>query len=282
MSQLRFKILVVDGEDSEFLRSAVSIFDEAGFNVDFCSDWDSMQRKLKHSVRATDFLIIDLTCFRDRDGYLLLTELRGKEYSKDLKIILTTDSLVEELLLQTRRELGIVATFNKTRNVEELLYVLTNILPPGGENLRRSRRIPARFLVHYAINGKSKVLCARNLSQAGIFVQNHTPDPVGTLVELSFTLPGSTSKLTVKARVARASAGSRVAKQEAFPAGNGLEFTGISEAGARLLREYVKHEELRIFGSEEGASPLQTSLKLNDLNETGRNSKLEVQQPKYR
>jgi hypothetical protein len=66
--------------------------------------------------------------------------------------------LVEESLLRARRELGIIASFNKTRHVEELLYVLTNVLPPGGENLRRSRRIPARFLVHSTISGKAKAL----------------------------------------------------------------------------------------------------------------------------
>jgi hypothetical protein len=259
VSQLRLKVLVVDREDSEFLRSSVSIFDEAGFNVDFCSDWDSMQRKLKHSVRATDFLIIDIACFQDRDSYLLLMELRGKEYTKDLKIILTTDTLVEELLLRTRRDLGIVASFNKTRHVEELLYVLTNILPPSGENLRRSRRIPARFLVHSTMNSKTKVLCARNLSRDGIFVENHTPEPVGTMVELSFTLPGRNSKLVFKARVARATAGSHMTKQEVFPAGNGFEFVEVSDLDARSLKEYVEHEELRIFGPEEEAIPPQES-----------------------
>ena len=279
MSQLRLKILIVDGEDSDFLHSAVCLFDEAGFNVDFCSEWDSMQRKLRHSVRPTDFLIVDLACFRERDRYLLLTELRGKEYSKDLKIILTTDSLVEELLLQTRRELGIVATFNKTRNVEELLYVLTNILPPAGENLRRSRRVPARFLVHYAVNGKAKVLCARNLSRAGLFVQNCTPDPVGTLVELSFTLPGRTSKLILKARVARETAGSLITKQEAFPAGNGLEFVEVSEADARLLKEHMNQEELRIFGPEEGANPPQVLRVQKEGIDPVCLSKVELQQP---
>jgi hypothetical protein len=256
VSQLRLKILVIDREDSEFLRSAVSIFDGAGFNVDFCSDWDSMQRKLKHSVRATDFLIIDLTCFQDRDSYLLLTELRGKEYLKDLKIILTTDSLVEELLLRTRRELGIVGTFNKSRDVEELLYVVTNIVPPTGENIRRSRRVPVRFLVHYAMNNKTKVLCARNLSRDGLFVQNCPPDSVGTLVELSFNLPGKPRKLNLKARVARATVGSQVTNQEVFPAGNGLEFVEVPEADAAVLKEFMKHEELRIFGSEKGTEPL--------------------------
>ena len=259
MSELRLKILVVDHEDSEFLRSSVSLFDEAGFNVDFCSDWDAMQRKLKHSVRTTDILIIDLTCFRDRDSYLLLMELRGKEYTKDLKIILTTDTVVEELLLRTRRELGIVASFNKKRHVEELLYVLTNILPPSGENLRRSRRIPARFLVHSTVEGKTKVLCARNLSRGGIFVENHIPDPVGTAVELSFTLPGRSSELVIKARVARATAGSHITKQEVFPAGNGFEFVDVSDVDDGLLKEYLEHEELRIFGPDEEPNSLQES-----------------------
>jgi hypothetical protein len=257
VSVLRLKILVVDREDSEFLRSSVVIFDEMGFNVDFCSDWDSMLRKLKHSVRATDFLIIDLAHFQDRNSYLLLMELRGKEYTKDLKIILTTETLVEEELLRARGELGIVASFNKTRHVEELLYVITNIIPPGGENLRRSRRIPARFLVHSTLNGKTKVLCARNLSRDGIFVENHTPDPVGTMVELSFALPGRNSSLALRARAARATVGSHVTKQEVFPAGNGFEFVQVSDVDARSLKEYVEHEELRIFGPEERTNTIQ-------------------------
>lgn len=275
MSPLRLKILVVDREDSEFLRSSVSIFDEAGFNVDFCSDWDSMQRKLKYSVRATDFLIIDLNCFQDRDSYLLLMELRRKEYTKDLKIILTTDMLVAELLLRTRRELGIIASFNKTRHVEELLYVLTNALPPSGENLRRSRRIPARFLVHSSMNGKSKALFARNLSRDGIFVENHTLDPVGTMVELSFALPGRDSRIVVKARVARSTIGSHSTKQEVFPAGNGFEFVEISDVDARCLKEYVEHEELRIFWPGEVVALSQKSK--NHIDAT-RTSKVELRE----
>ncbi|MFN8008440.1 MAG: PilZ domain-containing protein [Terriglobia bacterium] len=251
MSPLKLKILVVDREESDFLHSAVSVFDEAGFNVDSCSDWDSMQRKLLLSVRKTDFLIIDLSCFQERDSYLLLTELRGKEYTRDLKFILTTDLIVDELLLKTRQELGIVSTFNKSRHVEELLYILTDILPPNGENLRRSRRIPARFPVHVKSLGKTKVLCARNLSREGIFVENFSPEPVGTQAELSFTLPGKTTKLTVKAHVARATTGSHRTKQEVFPAGNGFEFREMSEESISLLKEYVEHEELRIFGPEE-------------------------------
>ena len=270
MSESRLKILVVDHENSGFLRSSVSLFGEAGFNVDSCSDWDAMQRKLDPSVRTTDILIIDITCFQDRDSYLLLMELRGKEYTKDLKIILTTETLVEELLLRTRRELGIVASFNKKRPVEELLYVLTNIFPPSGENLRRSRRIPARFLVQSTLEGKTKVLCARNLSRDGIFVENHIPDPVGTAVELSFTLPGRSSELLVKARVARATAGSQVTKQEVFPAGNGFEFIDVSDLDARFLREYLEHEELRICGSDEEPSPTQAY--------TGHNLKAELTQ----
>ena len=254
MSQLILSILLVDRKDSEFLRSAVRIFDEAGFNVDFCSDWDSLQRKLKFSVRAIDFLLIDLACFQTRDAYLSLVELRERARSKDQKIILTTNTLVEEILRRKRRELGIVATFNKTRNIEELFCILTNSIFPTGRNQRRIRRIPARFLVHYTVNGMTEVFCARNLSRAGIFVQKHNPDPVGTLVQLSFILPGQESIFLVRARVARASSGSYFSKQEAFPPGNGLEFTEISEADAHSLKEYTDCEELRIFGCEEGAN----------------------------
>ena len=129
MSDLTLKVLVVDRENSEFLRSAVRIFDEAGFNVDFSSDWEFMQRKLKYSIRATDFLIIDLTCFQERDGYLLLMELREKKYSKGLKIILTTDTLVEELLRQVTPFL---------RRVFRPAAVDAETVMAAGENLLRA------------------------------------------------------------------------------------------------------------------------------------------------
>ena len=254
MSQLSLKILLVDRKDSEFLRSAVSLFNEAGFNVDFCSDWDSLQRDLKSSVRAKDFLIIDLACLQPRDAYLSLVDLRARTHSGDQKIILTINTLLEETLRRKRRELGIVATFNKARNVEELLYILTNIFFQTGENMRRTRRIPARFLVHYTVSDKTQVLCARDLSRAGIFIEKHSPDPVGTLVQLSFTLPRRESGFLVTARVARATSGSHFSKQEAFPPGNGLEFTEISDIDARWLKEYTDREELRIFGTEDGAN----------------------------
>lgn len=254
MKKLKPKILFVDPKYSEFLRSAVSIFDEAGFKVDFCFHWDSLLQKLKDSVRAIDFLIIDLACFQTRNAYFSLVELRERKFAKDQKIILTTNTLVEEILRQKRRELGIVATFNKTRNVEELLYVLTNISYETGENLRQTRRIPAQFLVDYTVKDQTQVLWARNLSRGGIFVQNQTPDPVGTHAHLSFTLPGGKSRLLATARVVRATSGSHIIKQEVFPPGNGLAFTELSPAAARLLTEYTDSEESRIFGDDNGAN----------------------------
>jgi Tfp pilus assembly protein PilZ len=102
------------------------------------------------------------------------------------------------------------------------------------------------------VNAHTQVLWARNLSRGGIFVQNQRPDSVGTHAHLSFTFPGGKSRLLVRAKVARATSGSHITEQEVFPPGNGLEFTEISEADARLLKEYTVSEESRIFGVEDG------------------------------
>jgi hypothetical protein len=251
VNDLRLKILVVDHKNSEFLQSAINLLDKVGFEVDYCFDKDSMYKKLKSSIGPTDFLVIDLSCIQEADGYFTLTELKEKEFAKDLRIVLCTQTLVEEKLRATRQKLGIVATFNKVRCIEELLCIITNIISPTGKKLRRSRRIPTRFLVDYTAHGRTKSLRARNLSREGIFVENQPLDPIGLPVELSFQLPGQESKIVVGAKVARLTQGSDSTKQDLFPAGNGLEFTEISEADACCLKKYLDSEEARIFGPEE-------------------------------
>src|SRR5215510_852021 len=121
--EIKLKILVVDRQDSFYLRSLVDLLNEGGFNVDFCSDPETTYRKLKNSVRPVDLLIIDLECIQDTDGFLFLKALKEQEFCRGLKIIITTNSVFDPRLSSSQTELCIHAFFNKARLFEELFYI---------------------------------------------------------------------------------------------------------------------------------------------------------------
>jgi CheY-like chemotaxis protein len=250
--EIQLKILIVDQQDSHYLRSMVDLLNEGGFNVDFCFDPETTYRKLKNSVRPVDLLIIDLECMHETDGFLFLKALKEQEFCRGLKIIITTNSVLDPRLSSSQNELGIHAFFNKARFFEELFYIVADIVPPGGHNQRKSRRVPVRFLVNYLANEKARSYYANNLSRDGIFVKNAQADPVGTVANLSFNLPGDSLVLQAKAKVVRAlryPMDVSSLRYETFPPGNGLVFTEMQEEHRRSLIEFVAREEARVFGS---------------------------------
>src|SRR3989442_842600 len=247
---MKSKILVVE-QEGLYLRCLIDILGEVGFNVDSCCDEEASYRKLKNSVRPVDLLIIDLECIQQVDRFGFLKILREREFCKSTKVIITTDSLIDERLSQVQNELGICACFNKARPPEELVYIVTDILPPRGQNLRQFRRIPARFLVNYGVGNETQLHYAANVSRGGIFIRNAQPDPVGTIVHLAFNLPGGSSTLRVRSEVVRIVQNvSDVSslRYETFPPGNGLVFLEMAEEHRRLLKEFLDQEETRIFG----------------------------------
>ena len=252
LEEIKLKILVVDEQGCYHLRSLVDLLNEGGFNVDFCSDPETTYRKLKNSVRPVDLLIIDLECVRETDGFLFLKVLKEQDFCKALKIVITTNSVLDSRLSSPQNGLGICAFFNKARPFEELFYIVGDIAPPGFQNLRKSRRVPVRILVNYLVNGKAQSHYASNLSRDGIFIRNSEADQVGTVAQVSFNLPGNSLTLQAKAKVVRAlryHTNVSSLRYETFPPGNGLVFTEMTDEHKQALKEFVDREEARIFGS---------------------------------
>ncbi len=247
--QIRFKILVVD-EPGSYLQNLVNSLQGVGYNVDFASDSETTYRKLKSSVRPVDMLIIDLEFTHDVDRLLFLKVLKKEELCKGSRIIITSHFLLDEKLVRARDELAIYASFNKSRPIEELLYLVTAVLPPGGQNLRTLRRVPVRFLVRSVVGKTSQLHQAANLSLDGIFILNSRPDPVRTLARLTFSLPETAILLNAEAKVVRViqyASDVRALHYQSFPPGNGLVFLKMSEEHQSLLKQFCDQEETRIF-----------------------------------
>lgn len=246
---IRFKVLVVDrpGPHLDYL---VGVLREVGYNVDAVSDSEDTFRKLRSSVRPVDLLIIDLESLHGVDGLRFLQVLRKEECCTNTHLIVTIRGSLDGRLVDVRSELAIRASFNKLRPIEELLCLVTAILPPRGHNLRSSRRFPVKFLVDYAVGTNRQLFYANNLGLGGIFVCNAQPDPVGTVAQLAFTLPGNTVPLKAGAKVVRVvQHASEVGPlhSQTFPPGNGLVFMEMGADHQRLLKEFCDEEETRIF-----------------------------------
>ena len=246
---IRFKVLVVD-QQGPHLDYLVGVLREIGYNVDTASDSQATYRKLRSSVRPVDLLIVDLESLQGVDSLRFLKILKQDECCTETHLIVTIRGLLDERLVELRGELAIRASFNKVRPLEELLCLVTAILPPRGHNLRSSRRFPVKFLVHYALGTTRQVVYSSNLGLGGIFVCNAQPDPIGTVAQLAFTLPGKEVTLKAEAKVVRVVQHASEAgplHSQTFPPGNGLVFVEMSADHQRLLKEFCDEEETRIF-----------------------------------
>jgi hypothetical protein len=179
-----------------------------------------------------------------------LQVLRSEECCTNTHLIITIRGVIDGRLVEVRNDLAIRASFNKVRPIEELLCLVTALLPPRGHNLRSSRRFPVKFLVDYTVGVRRQMFYANNLGLGGIFVCNPQPDPVGTLAGLTFTLPGNAVALKTEAKVVRVvQQSSEVGslQYQTFPPGNGLVFVEMCAEDRRVLQEFCEQEETRIF-----------------------------------
>lgn len=256
MSKVKLKVLVVDKPDI-YSQALVELLTEGGYNVDFCSDADTAYRKLRTSVRPFELLIIDLDSLQNldgesSDGYVFLKAVSREELYQDMKVIITTNALLDERLGHSE-ELNICAYFNKTRTIDEFFLIVTDIIPPSGKDLRYCRRIPLKILISYTVGGNTALHYASNLSHSGIFVQSAQPDPVGTVARLSFNVPGCPTAIEVTARVMRIvqyDGPVSSLRNQNFPQGMGMAFQEISEEHKSFVRAFLDKEEIRIFGSK--------------------------------
>ena len=96
-----------------------------------------------------------------------------------------------------------------------------------GQERRASPRIPIVMWVEERSEQGRYFRRSGNLSRGGLRLDHTIPLPIGTVVHLSFTLPGDTSPVEVAARIVSAAAGEAL--------GMGVTFVEVSaEAQARI------------------------------------------------
>ncbi|HEV7180197.1 MAG TPA: PilZ domain-containing protein, partial [Candidatus Baltobacteraceae bacterium] len=104
-------------------------------------------------------------------------------------------------------------------------------LPTDNGLTRASVRVAADFEVHYRIgDDPERTARAENISTGGILMTTGDALPVGSSLELRFTLPGAANDLTVNARI--------VAHQQTSPNYN-LAFHSVAEPVREAIARFV-------------------------------------------
>jgi DNA repair protein RadC len=100
---------------------------------------------------------------------------------------------------------------------------------------RKSQRADLVVRVDYQTVDELFSDFARNINEGGIFVETTTPHPLGTAVDLRFTLPGSEEPVRVKGSVVHVSSG-----EGGEPPGLGIEFENLDGPTRQRINNLVR------------------------------------------
>lgn len=112
---------------------------------------------------------------------------------------------------------------------------------------RKFKRLPANLVTCIRMQQVSeqarKAFLTRisDISVGGVFIETHSPFPVGTLVEFDFELPGLNQKVHAQG-IVRWSCDERIQDRQA---GMGIEFLKVSVSETQAIHAYVSAEDAR-------------------------------------
>lgn len=105
-------------------------------------------------------------------------------------------------------------------------------LPVGSER-RRYPRIPVEMWVQESRDRELYFERAANLSEGGVFLENTIPHPMGTLVQLEFTLPGDSAPIRARGKIVSSMGGGS-------DLGMGVQFVDLDPEIARRIRAFIE------------------------------------------
>lgn len=119
-------------------------------------------------------------------------------------------------------------------------------MPNPTESRRSHPRVDVNVSVDIVLGNQFFTGFSENLSSGGIFVATSDIVPIGTQVDISFTVPGYTHTFFAAAQV-------RWIREESAgfgPGGMGIQFSGMSQEDQDLLYEILGKVETIFFAED--------------------------------
>jgi uncharacterized protein (TIGR02266 family) len=97
---------------------------------------------------------------------------------------------------------------------------------------RNALRVPVQMWVEESHDTARYFQHCSNLSEGGIFIEKTIPHPVGTRVDIEFTLPGELEPIRVQAEIVSALEGEE-------KLGMGMKFVDLANDAADRIRRFI-------------------------------------------
>lgn len=118
--------------------------------------------------------------------------------------------------------------------------------PSGGSREDRvDHRVPIQLLVDYRSGGNYLFDFCRDMGTGGVFIETSKPLPVGSDMELTFTIPDSKETLRTSGKVIWSQA--PIQDRGDISVGMGVQFTNFSEVNRKTLDQFISR-----YGSQRG------------------------------
>lgn len=138
-------------------------------------------------------------------------------------------------------------------------------LPPGSEpgdqkgpqqltseeEERSYQRVPIQLLVDYKSGGSYLFDFCKDLGTGGVFIQTEKPLPMGTSLDLTFTIPDSKETVLTKGTVIWSQP--PLAEKKDLTPGMGVQFNGFSDEQRSLLENFVKRYHGHNMGKKDAS-----------------------------
>lgn len=142
-------------------------------------------------------LVISETRLRDGSGFDLLNSLREGEATASIPVVFLS-ALDSPELRSRAREMGAQAFLTKPLNVRALYMAIEDHLE---QRRRKYIRLPLTLVVRVKAGDEVIALQTQSFGERGLFLKTHTPQPLGSRLELTVQLPGVGQPLAVEAEV---------------------------------------------------------------------------------
>ncbi|MBI2682545.1 MAG: response regulator [Acidobacteriales bacterium] len=219
---------LVVSRDPEILGVLGHLMQEAGMDVDVCSEMPGAMRSLREN--KYDTVIVD--CDQDQDGFDLLVKLRQDEGNKKMVAVGITSDVASN---QTAFASGATFVLNKPLPVEDARRILRISKGVMTRAVRRFLRLPVDGLAIASLDDRLEGVML-NISQRGLCVQTTETLNTAQMVYVAFLLPDTFELIEGACQVMWVDPSGRA----------GLEFRSLDDRGQEELTKWVFERARRI------------------------------------
>jgi len=236
-------IMVAD--DSLFFRTKLSdILVEAGHRVRFAKDGREVIAEIKIDPGGIDLLMLDLQ-MPEIDGFGVLRWINENGLKGKFPVLAITGIYEPGHVLGDIKGLGAAGLMTKGYSPEQIIFRVNAILFPdkASKGAGPRDRVPVSVPVDFTVGDTKRTGFLLNISETGTFLHTKVLMLTGAVLELKFSLPGTSRVFDIKGTVRWST--DEVSSKTIF-GGYGIMFLYATDGDRVALKDFVESEKKKI------------------------------------